>query len=202
MKYHWILDAGHGGMKNGKYTTAPAKMWKFEDGLIIYEGVINRAITNLLIKDLDKYGIDYSLVHDEDIDTRLSTRTLRANNIYYKNRNAIFLSIHSNSGKGEGFEVFTTPGDTKSDKVADIFCETYKMFFPEFPLRCDLSDKDLDKEANFQVLRETACPALLVENLFFDNRKEAEFLLSVEGQTEFKNCILQCIQAVEDRKPI
>jgi N-acetylmuramoyl-L-alanine amidase len=155
-----------------------------------------------LIKDLDKFGIDYSLVHDEDIDTALSVRTHRANNIYFRKRNAIFLSIHSNSGKGSGFEIFTSPGDTKSDKVAQIFCETYMKFFPQFPFRSDISDKDLDKEENFQVLRETACPALLVENLFFDNRKEADLLLSVDFQTKMKNCILHCIQAVEDMKPI
>ena len=39
--YLWLLDAGHGGMKDGKYTTAPGRMHVFEDGLTFYEGVNN-----------------------------------------------------------------------------------------------------------------------------------------------------------------
>lgn len=34
--YLWILDAGHGGMKDGKYMTAPKKMFQFPDRVIIF----------------------------------------------------------------------------------------------------------------------------------------------------------------------
>ena len=36
--------------------------------------------------------------------------------------------------------------------------------------------------ANFCVLRETICPAILTENLFQDNKKDVEYLLSDEGK--------------------
>ena len=36
--------------------------------------------------------------------------------------------------------------------------------------------------ANFCVLRETICPAILTENLFQDNVYDVEFLLSEEGK--------------------
>lgn len=200
--YNWLIDAGHGGMKNGVYTTAPAKMHTFPDGLTIYEGIINRAVAKLLLLDLATECIDFKLVYHEEEDYSLSKRVAIADKIFRHDKRAIYLSIHSNAGGGSGFEIFTSPGQTKSDKVANIFCETYQKHFPEFPFRKDLSDGDADKEANFYVLRKTDCPALLVENLFFDNRREAEFLLSEQGQRKIADCLLACIQNVEKLKPI
>jgi N-acetylmuramoyl-L-alanine amidase len=200
--YMWCLDAGHGGMKDGVYTTAPAKMHTFSDGLTIHEGLINREITRLVWLQLTELGIDFKLVYDEHEDYSLDKRIDIADKIYAKDKRAIFLSIHSNAGGGSGFEIFTSPGQSKSDKVANIFCETYQKFFPQIPFRSDKADGDADKEENFKVLRKTDCPAVLVENLFFDNRKEAEFLLSAEGQRKIANCIVHCIQNVEQLKPI
>src|SRR5687767_9305538 len=113
--YLWLLDAGHGGIKNGAYVTAPAKQFIFPDGLAIFEGVINRKITMLLRRGLVKSGIDFTPVYDEIEDTSLVARTNLANSIYAKDKRAIYLSIHSNSifpnpGLGRGFEIFTFIG--------------------------------------------------------------------------------------------
>lgn len=201
--FKWCLDFGHGGIDaSGKYLTAPAKQHQFPDGLLIQEGVINRKIGALVAKELVRLSIDYAIVSDDVLDTPLVTRVHRADAIYANAKNAIFLSIHSNAGGGSGFEIFTSPGQTKSDKIANIFCETYQKCFPNYPFRKDTADGDADKEENFFVLRKTDCPALLVENLFFDNKHEAEFLLSESGQKEIADCIVQCIQNVEKLKPI
>lgn len=201
--YLWILDAGHGGLTSeGRYTTAPSKMHKYSDGLTYFEGVVNRVITEIVFKHLELKQVDFALVYDDVDDTPLSQRVMIADNVYRKDKRAIYLSIHSNAGGGSGFEIFTSPGQTKSDKVGNIFCDVYQKCFPNFPMRKDLADGDADKEADFYVLRKTDCPAVLVENLFFDNRKEAEFLLSTEGQKQIANCIIQCIETVEKLKPI
>lgn len=198
----WAIDCGHGGLRNGYYTTCPNKMHTFPDGLEIYEGVINRAIGKKVWLKLVELAIDFSLVYDEVEDDDLETRVYRADNIFKKDKRAVFLSIHSNAGGGSGFEIFTSPGQTKSDKVANIFCETYQKHFPDYTFRKDLADGDADKEANFYVLRKTDCPALLVENLFFDNRREAEYLLSEPGQQKIADCLVQCIKNVEKLLPI
>lgn len=200
--YLWLLDAGHGGMKNGVYTTAPAKQFIFDDGLAAYEGVINRKITEVVYKQLELKQIDFALVFDDVEDTPLSQRVTIADNVYRKDKRAVYLAIHSNAGGGRGFEIFTSKGQTTSDKVAAVFCEVYKQHFPSFLFRADMSDGDADKEADFYVLRKTDCPALLVENLFFDNRKEAEYLISEAGQLAIANCIVAAIEKVEQLKPI
>jgi N-acetylmuramoyl-L-alanine amidase len=200
-KYLWILDPGHGGMGPNGYTTAPAKMFK-HDTFTIYEGVVNRDITNKLIGMLQGARIDYAVVADDIEDTPLAQRVSKADAIYGKDKRAIYLSIHSNSGGGSGNEIFTSPGQTKSDKIANIFADTYQKHFHDFKFRADKSDGDADKEADFYVLRKTDCPAILVENLFFDNKKEAEFLLSEEGQIRIAKCLFDAIMMCEQLKPI
>lgn len=201
-RYKWLLDAGHGGVDDsGRYTTAPKKMHKFPDGLTIYEGVINRQIVKKLVKKIEgKY--DYRLIHSEQEDLSLPVRVARADNEFQKDPRCIFVSIHSNAGGGKGNEVFTSKGQTKSDKVGQIFCDVYKKHFPEIKFRSDQADGDDDKEAEFYVLRKTDCPAVLVENLFFDNRQEAEFLISEKGQNRIADCLFECIERVENLKPI
>lgn len=200
--FKFLLDAGHGGVdKNGNYTTAPAKMFKHPD-FTIYEGDINRKIAKLVYLGLEQRGIDFGLVYDDVKDTSLAARVEIADKAFAKDKRCIYISIHSNAGGGSGFEIFTSPGQTKSDKIANIFCEIYKKRFPEYPFRSDKSDSDDDKEESFFVLRKTDCPAILVENLFFDNEREAKYLLSEEGQKAIADCILECIETVEKLKPI
>ena len=201
--YRWIIDAGHGGIdKNGKYTTAPAKMFQFPSGLLIQEGVVNRGIATKVYRALEMGGINFALVYEDAEDTTLADRVFLADSIYKKNPNSIFVSLHSNAGKGSGFEIFTSPGQTKSDKIADIFCQIYLKNFPNRTLRSDKSDGDADKEEDFYVLRKTDAPAILIENLFFDNYSEAMFLLSEVGQTEIAACIVDAIKMCEKLKPV
>lgn len=200
--YKWLLDPGHGGIVAGKYVTAPRKMFTFPDGKVIQEGVVNRGITFRLINKLEAAGIEFRDIVDANDDVALSVRVNRADAEYMKDKRCIFLSIHSNAGGGSGNEIYTSRGQTKSDKIANIFCEVYQKLFPQFKFRAEQVDGDADKEADFYVLRKTDCPALLVENLFFDNRKEAEFLLSAEGQEAFAECLFQAIVKVETLKPV
>lgn len=206
--YIWLLDAGHGGMRDGIYTTAPKKMHAFGEGLVFYEGVNNRAIVDRLTPMLDGAHLEYRKVYDPVLDTPLKDRVTLANRLHAAEQRCIYLSIHSDAmpdgahGKGSGFSVFTSVGQTASDRIADIFCDTYARGLPQFKFRRDLSDGDADKEEDFYVLRKTHCPALLVENLFFDNRPEAEFLQSEHGQNRIALVLLTSILETERQKPV
>lgn len=200
--YKYLIDAGHGGIdKNGHYTTAPAKMFTHPE-FVICEGDINRKIAKIVHLGLEQRGIDFGLVYDDVLDTPLAKRVEIADKIYAKDKRCVFISIHSNAGGGVGNEIFTSKGQTKSDKIAQIFCEVYKKHFKDRPFRADQIDGDADKEADFYVLRKTDCPAVLLENGFFDNLKEAEFLRSEEGQQAYAAAILESIEMCEKLKPI
>lgn len=170
-----LIDNGHGGLINGTYAT-PGKRKDWGDRGIIYEGEFNRAIVAGIIEQLTKLEIPYVNIAPEYRDVRLETRVKRANE--YPVGSSFYLSIHSNAGGGHGSEIFTSPGKTKSDKIATVFGEEYQKEFPNRKLRTDFSDGDLDKERRFFVLTNTRMPAILTENFFMDNFEEFRDILN------------------------
>lgn len=194
----FLLDPGHGGIDpSGNYTTAPAKMFKFEDGFTIYEGYFNREIVKKLEHKLKTLGIPFFNVAHPYKDTPLRDRVAVANEIAEKwNGQAVYISIHGNAGKGTGFEVYTSKGETMSDPIAEYYLDAMAELFPDKAKRVDLSDGDGDKEANFYVLKNTSMPAILTESFFMDNREDAELMLSYEGTSKIVNAHLRTIEKV------
>lgn len=186
-----LLDNGHGSLINGAYQTK-GKRKDWGNGNVIYEGEFNRAIVNGIIQELVRLNIPFVNIAPEYRDVRLETRVNRANK--YSFRDSFYLSIHSNAGGGNGSEIFTSPGNTKSDKIATIFGLEYQKEFPNRKLRTDFSDGDLDKERRFYVLTNTRMPAILTENFFMDNREEFDtILMTREGRDRIINYHIKAI---------
>lgn len=195
-----VLDYGHGGIdKNGKYTTAPAKMAKLPSGEIAYEGVLNRQIGGILYQLLrwhsPKINIVCTVKADDARDLSLGHRVGVANK--YPENETLFVSIHSNAfnGKARGFEIFTTKGTTKSDKLAEFIADEVKELYDKvgLKLRFDFLDGDKDKEADFYVIKKTRCPAVLIECLFFDNQEDFNYLKNPKFQKDLAFAIYQGI---------
>lgn len=199
-----FLDAGHGSIdpNTGKYVTAPSKQFEhtsgiFHDGKWFFEGVWNRVLTDRVAQKLDSLHINYIKVYHDYVDLSLSYRVDAANwyDKYYKK--TLFVSNHSNasgSGKARGFEVYTSPGSTTSDKVATAyFKHVESLFGNKITYRQDSSDGDPDREAKFYVLRRTAMSAILGEHLFFDNFEDANFLMLDETVERFAEAQVRTI---------
>lgn len=169
-----IFDNGHGGLINGVYQTAGKRSPDWNRG-VLYEGVFNRKIVRRVINLLKQNNMPYGYVSDTEIDVPLHVRVSKANYLYESfGKKAYLFSVHANAGGGTGWEIFTSFGQTKSDKVAGVFIK----HFLKLPLRhrADWSDGDGDKEANFYVLTRTKCPAVLMEYGFMDNPKDYAYL--------------------------
>lgn len=196
--YLWVIDAGHGGFNTADRT------FTFGDGLTIFEGYINRRIAGMVNDLLIHNNIDYTNIYLPFFDFRLFDRVCVADNIYAGDKRAIIISIHCNSTpehNGSGFEIWTSPGQTRSDKIANIFSSTYQKNFPQYTCLSGRTKGDLEKDDKFTIIRKTDCPSILLENLFFDNRKEAEFLLSEQGQAAIAETIVEGILLCEKLKP-
>ena len=168
----YLIDSGHGGLINNVYQTAPNKMYRHsEDNSIAYEGVTNREIKYRVFKQFDLRGIKYIDICPTQLDVDLDARCNIINTYCreYGKNNCLLISLHMNAGKGEGFEIWTSPGASKSDKYADQFMYFYEQYFPYHKLRKDMADGDVDKESPFYILVNSICPAILPEWLFFDN---------------------------------
>lgn len=150
-----LLDNGHGGLVNGQYQTSGKRSPVWNDGSQLFEGEFNRAIVARIIESLTALNISYINIAPEHRDVTLSTRIKRANNI--QTSDCFYLSVHANAGGGHGFEVFTSPGETLSDKIATIFGEEYRKVFPDKRLRADYTDGDIDKEADYAVVKKLVC---------------------------------------------
>ncbi len=187
-----LLDNGHGGLINGEYQTPGKRSPVWSDGSQLFEGEFNRAIVNGMVERLTSERIPYVVVTPELTDITLETRVKRAN--AYSGQPCFFVSVHSNAGGGSGFEVFTSPGETRSDRVATLFGEEFQKAFPHRRLRADYSDDDLDKERRYYVLAKTKMPAVLTENFFMDNEDECrQLLMTREGRSRIIDFHVQAI---------
>jgi N-acetylmuramoyl-L-alanine amidase len=185
-----FLDAGHGGLdSSGRYVTAPSKMFEhdrgsFHKGSFFYEGVWNRRLTGLVLNKLISLNINYIMLSHEYLDLSLQHRVDKANWYYRNYKRGILISNHANasaSRRARGFEVYTTPGTTMSDVMAEIHWNNVEALLGgRITMRSDTSDGDHDKEARFYIIQKTLMPAMLVEHLFFDNFSDASLLMDDE----------------------
>lgn len=175
-----VLDFGHGGIdEHGNYTTAPSKMYTFPTGETVYEGELNRLIGGHLytyLRSHKEYNVVCTVKEDDPTDVSLQQRVRVTNKLLP--RETLFVSVHCNAGKGDGFEIFTHVGLSSSDRLAECIADSVEHLYKEcnMKLRYDLSDGDKDKEADFYVLKNTLCTAVLIEYGFFDNYKNYKYL--------------------------
>lgn len=210
--YFWLFDPGHGGIINGEYQTPGKRSPKLEDGRQLFEGEFNRDVVSIIIDLCMNDGIKCLNLVDTQSDMPLSQRVALANDIYRKSlqesgMHCIYVSVHANAftpsdklefNNAGGWEVYTSIGETMSDKIATQFFNEMKVSFPKAKFRADHSDGDPDKEKNFFVLRKTVMPAILTENFFMTNRNEVEILLSKDGRRKIAEAHFRAIKNIEN----
>ena len=193
-----LIDNGHGVNTGGK--CSPDKR--------LMEYAYTREIAKMLVEKLVNAGYDAERIVTEEIDVSLGERCRRVNRVCDKlgAKNVIFVSIHVDAaGSGGwrtagGWSAFTSRGQTKADIIAEYLYDSAKIHLAKYaqimaegqnagiydkkqkPFRTDKSDGDSDHEAGFYVLVHTKCSAVLTENLFQDNKRDVEFMLSDEGK--------------------
>lgn len=158
-KMRICLDAGHGIETAGK---------RSPDGTLL-EYEFNRDVTNRLKTILERHGVEVLLTCDDehDIDLKVRCEYANANNCDY------FISIHANAHKEywadvSGWEIYIVGRGGKAEQLAKSI---HKHSMPVLGLK----DRGVKVE-NFQVLRDTDMPAVLIEHGFYTNKEECEKL--------------------------
>lgn len=177
-----ILDPGHNGKVPGKCSPDG----KFRE----YRWA--REITAILESKLDKLGISHVRTtvpsEDEGPEIGLTKRCSRANS-YAKSHaeKSIFVSVHVNAAGADGkwhsavgWSVFVSPkGSSNSKKLASYMTSAARTK----NIKVRVPDPQHSYwPGNFTVLNKTSMPAVLVENMFQDNKNDVEFLTSTEGK--------------------
>ena len=170
------------------------------------ECVYSREIIADVKAKLESYGykvfVDYEPLKKSDKMT--GSGTLQSRELEYRVK---VVNIHVNAAGSDGkwhgaggWCCYTSKGKTKADNLAECMYDAafsnlkgYVKLMDEgkrrgdytekqTPFRMDKTDGDRDLEADLYVVRKTACPAVLTENLFQDNKRDVAFLLSDEGR--------------------
>lgn len=179
-----LIDPGHGGPFTGAVSHGTR------------ESDINLAVAKQVVSYLGRPGIEAWLTRDADYalheHDRFSDITLRAR-MAGQSRADILVSLHCNNyhkASAHGMEVWTTVGQNNSDDVAEHISLALQEAFPEKRFRSDTGDGDLDKEKDFNLIKEAPCKAVLVEMGFLSNDIEREWLKDETNQSAMASAIV------------
>ena len=190
-----LIDNGHGRDTKGK--NSPLLKGSGLDLLDIFtengrfkEWKYTRVVAQEIVAKLKGLGYDARLVVSENSDISLGERVRRVNAVCkkYGAKNVLLISVHANAVgdgsewmSGKGWEAYTTKGTTRSDKLAEFLYKRASNNMENRKIRKDTTDGDSDKEANFYIIKNVSCPAVLTENFFYDNKDDLKYLTSDEG---------------------
>lgn len=195
-----LIDPGHGGVIDGKYTTYPSKM-KDWGSFVFYEGVYNRLLAYNTMYHCREMRLNYKLLVPESDDISLDERVHRAE-LFQANHPELkcyYHSIHGNAfgvSSVNGVEVYTYHGKSASDKIASTYYHYLEWL--KWKMRPDTSDGDPDKEAAFYVLKYTSMPAILTETGFYTNLKQATDMASPRIQDKIGLIFAVAQQQIKD----
>lgn len=222
-KVRVAVIAGHGSIINNVYQTKGKQSPQWKDGTKIYEGYSTHMLANDLVSELQYNDIEADLLTWSATDISLYQRVFQANSIYNQDNRTLVVSLHHNAqpysktvdyidseglfgwykNGASGTEVFTSPGKTKSDDLAEFVIDEITKAFPEMKMRVDLTDGDRDKEAGFYILTKTKCPAILIEWGFMTNYDDCKMIINRYERKIFVEAVTRGIvrynQSIENK---
>lgn len=163
-----VVDAGHGGGDRGGIPRQkiPEKEWALKTAL--------RVAT-----ELKQRGFEVVMTRTSDQDVSLAQRCRIANG----KKDAIFVSVHYDAYRREGADGITAYyASSRSEKLA-----RYVNSRMNSSLRPETNRGA--KRARFYVIRNTLCPAVLVECGFLTNNAEARRIQTADYQQKLAAAI-------------
>lgn len=169
-----LIDNGHGSDTAGK---------RSPDGRL-REYAYVREIAERVEKELHRRGVDAERIVKEMWDVSLAERCRRVNR--HPAGSTILVSIHCNAaGHGQWMNARGWSGwvyrqcSERAKRLAGCLFDATKA--QGLQVRTP-SRSQKYWTAGFYILKHTACPAVLTENFFQDNREDVAFLLSEAGK--------------------
>lgn len=174
-----LIDNGHGVNTKGKQSP---------DGRL-REYAFAREIAKRVESCLKCKGYDVERIVPEDFDISLSIRCKRVNDICRKvgAKNVLVVSIHSNaagcngkwySARGFSAHVGLNASANSKKLAACLWDKAIELGLKGN--RAVPNDRYIPQD--LAICRNTLCPAVLTENLFYDNMEDLELLLSEDGK--------------------
>ena len=174
-----LIDNGHGENTPGK--CSPDKRLR--------EYAYAREIARRVEKCLRCKGYEAQRIVEEETDVPLSERCKRVNDICKRvgTKNVLLVSIHNTAAGGDGkwheARGFSAHVGLNASSKSKMLAQYLWNEAIQQGLKGNRSVPAAPYIAqNLAICRDTACPAVLTENLFQDNKEDVELLLSEEGK--------------------
>lgn len=160
-----FLSAGHGGSDPGAVANG------------VKEKDLNLSIALACRDMLARHGVSVKMSRTKDENDPLSEE-IRECNAYSPD---LAVSIHNNAGGGDGAEAFYHYGGGKSKTLAEnILAEVVKVGQNSRGAKVRKNSQGKDY---YGFIRETSCPAVIVECAFVDNATDLK-ILATEGKRQ------------------
>lgn len=186
-----LIDNGHGSDTKGK---------RSPDGKFL-EYAWARQEAAILRSHLSFLGLKSYILVPESRDISLAVRAARANEYckHLGNENVILISLHCDAqpgcdarwGEARGLTsiVYTKAGKSSRRLAALITSEANKAHL----LGNRSVPSCLYREQNLAILRETSCPAVLVECAFMTNQEDVALMESADGKFKIAAAIAAAV---------
>ena len=160
-----FIGVGHGGSDPG----AVANNTKEKD--------LNLSIALACREELERHGVAVKMSRTKDENDSLSEEIKECNAFSPD----LVVDIHNNAGGGDGAEVFHHHGGGKGKTLAEnILAEIVKTGQNSRGTKIRKNSQGKDY---YGFIRQTSCPAVIVECAFVDNVKDLE-ILATEGKRQ------------------
>ncbi len=170
-----FISAGHGGSDPGAVANG------------VKEKDLNLSIAKACRDELKRHGVEVKMSRTKDENDPLSEE-IRECNSYVPD---LAVSIHNNAGGGDGAEVFHHHGGGKGKTLAEnILSEIVKVGQNSRGAKVRKNSQGKDY---YGFIRETSCPAVIVECAFVDNARDLETLATESDRQKVGRAIAKGI---------
>lgn len=162
-----FLGVGHGGTDPGAVTNG------------LKEKDLNLAIAKACYDELVRHGVSVKMSRAKDENDPLNDEIKECNAF----KPDLALDIHNNAGGGDGAEAYHHYGGGKGKTLANnVLAEIVKIGQNS---RGAKIKKNADGKDYFGFIRQTSCPAIIVECAFVDNKKDIAIIDTTAEQKKF-----------------
>lgn len=170
-----VIDAGHGGKDFGATLNG------------LQEKIIVQTIAEKIKSQIKDENLEIVLLREGDHEMELSERVSKINNL----NPSLVISLHINSSENfnkNGIEAYISSNPKFYDQSkanAEIVIEK---------VAGNYFSKGQVRKASFYILKNSNCPAMILDIGYLSNINDRNYIATEKGQTEIANKILEAVK--------
>ncbi len=179
-----VLDAGHGGSDNGAQSSITS----------LFEKDINLALVKKIKALNTNAAVDIVLLRETDVYQSPKEKVELANKL----KADLFISVHTNNGPGtdhadkSGTEVFVSKDQYANSEKSKLLASALIASLGA-GTNLPVASNPMQAKTGVCILQESACPSVLIEAGYMNNKKDISYITSETGKNDFAKSVLSAL---------